>query len=120
MSRFALSAPLAARCLTAWRASRPDLPAAYRDIGGSDPAVQQIMNDMNGQFAKINFTNAKVVAARAANGPNVAKAKADSVVAGNPVFTVNNTALNSLAQLGGEDFAQTYGLNITRQIDLGK
>lgn len=87
-----------------------DLLTAYKEIGGNDPAVKEVFDDMNPQIAKINIASVKGIAATVVNKPSVAAAKSSSIKNDNPVFKVENTALNTLADLGGPTFAQRYNI----------
>jgi len=87
-----------------------DLIAAYKTVGGNDPAVLEVFKDLNPEIGKINFANARKVATAAANKGSVAGKKDHSIKRDNPVFSVPNTALNTLARLGGAAFAQKYGI----------
>jgi hypothetical protein len=89
-----------------------ELPEAYKSVGGHDPAVIHVLNDMNKEFVKIKFNTVKDVAATAANREAVAASKNASIREGNPVFTVEHTALNTLAKLGGEGFARKFQIDI--------
>lgn len=87
-----------------------NLLAAYHAIGGSDPAVVDVFTDLNSEIAKINFANVRTVASMAANKASVAAKKSTSIKADNPVFSVEHTALNTLASLGGAAFAQKFNI----------
>lgn len=96
--------------LDALAGKKTDLTTAYASLGGKDPAVQEVFHDMNHQFGKLNLTSASSAARTAANKPAVAASKSSTIKANNPVFTVENTALHTLAALGGEEFAKNYNL----------
>ena len=85
-----------------------DLLAAYAAVGGSDPIAKQMFAKMNPEIAKIQVAQVQAVASATANAKATAASKSGSVVAGNPLFKVDNTALKTLATLGGKPFAQTY------------
>jgi hypothetical protein len=85
-----------------------DLSHAYAAIGGADPAAKLMFEGMNPSFAKLKLDNVKTAAVAAANRGAVAASKSSSVRSGNPVFNVQNTALHTLAELGGADFKAKF------------
>lgn len=87
-----------------------DLLSAYAQLGGHDPVAKQIFSQMNDRFMSITLAGARSAVSVAANHGAVAASKSISVRAENPVFHVEHTALNTLAQLGGEEFAKKYHL----------
>lgn len=88
-----------------------DLAAIYATLGGTDPVAKQLFTEMNAKFATLNLTGAKTAATAAANRPGVAASKSSTVRADNPVFKVDHTALHTLAEIGGEEFAKRFHLN---------
>lgn len=87
-----------------------DLIASYKAIGGIDPAVVLVFSDMNDEILKIDMSGPKRVATNIANKQMVASAKSASIQAGNPVFNIENTALNTLAEMGGTEFAKRFAV----------
>lgn len=87
-----------------------DLAAAYASIGGHDPVAKQMFSELNTKFASINLAGAKAAAAVVANKPSVAGSKG-SIAKDNPVFRVEHTALRTLAELGGAEFAKKFNIH---------
>lgn len=87
-----------------------DLAAVYAAIGGHDPVAKQIFGELNPKFASINLTGARQAAAVVANKGSVAASKS-SLQKDNPVFKVEHTALRTLAELGGPEFARKYNIH---------
>lgn len=90
---------------------KTDLVSAYAALGGQDPVAKQLFGQMNEKFAAINMTGAKTAILGAVNHAGVAAGKSNSVRADNPVFKVEHTALNTLAALGGEEFAKKFNIH---------
>ena len=87
------------------------LLAAYGAIGGDDPIAKQIFTEMETKFTAIKLDGARTAAATVVNKPAVAASKVSEVRADNPVFKVDYTALNTLADLGGAEFARKYNIH---------
>jgi citrate lyase beta subunit len=87
-----------------------DLLTAYAAMGGQDPIAKQLFSQMNDKFTAINLTGARAAVVIAANHGGVAASKSVSVHADNPVFKVDHTALNTLANLGGAEFAKKFNI----------
>jgi|JI9StandDraft_2_1071091.scaffolds.fasta_scaffold56346_2 hypothetical protein len=88
-----------------------DLLTAYAALGGQDPIAKQLFGQMNDKFTAINLTGARAAVVVAANHGGVAASKSSSVRVENPVFKVDHTALNTLANLGGAEFAKKFHIH---------
>jgi hypothetical protein len=81
-----------------------DLLTVYRGLGGDDPIAVRMFSELSPVLDGLPVERPIEVAGRVANDPGTLASKSSSVVAGNPLFSVERTALATLADLGGKEF----------------
>ena len=84
-----------------------DLGIVYRGFGGDDPITTQLFAELTPVLDKLDVTRAQAVARDVINRGDLAASKS-SVVAENPLFNVETTALGTLAAIGGDEFKKQY------------
>ncbi len=93
---------------------QPSLTAIYQKLGGSDPVVLEVLAHMGKVVADLPVDKAVQldqlgkVAANVINLPGTVAAKSSAIAIGNPLWDPVDTALHTLAELGGDPFKQRF------------
>jgi hypothetical protein len=99
--------------LAKMQGQEPDLLEIYKDLGGNDPGVVKMLDGrLSEEFRRLPV-QAGVEAARQAALSQTVQRAAESkssreALVGSPVFSLEGQALNTLANLGGPEFAQKF------------
>lgn len=95
---------------------QPDLVEIYQRLGGTDPVVRTVLVAMTKAVTDlaidkpIRLDELGKVAQGVINVPATAAHKSSAIAKGNPIFQIPDTALNTLASLGGDAFREKFGL----------
>lgn len=88
------------------------LTAAYKDLGGVDPASAAMFEGLDPSFSRLNLEAPRLDASRAAKVAKDGGIKNRTVRDANPAFVIPGTALNTLAQLGGPEFRDSLHIKL--------